>query len=68
MNPLPKKVSSILALKTPTSVKELLMILIMVHYYYYQDIWEKRNHILTPLTSLVGDCGHRKSMKQGTKK
>ena len=36
---------------------------------FYQDIWEKRTHLLTPLTDLVGEYGTTKSTKKkGTNK
>ena len=32
-------------------------------------MWEKRSHLLTPLTDLVGECGQTKSqLKSGTKR
>ena len=55
----PEKVSAILALTEPTSVKELRKILGMVQ--YYRDLWEKRLHLIAPLTDLVGKCGHIKN-------
>ena len=67
VKPVPGKVSAILALKPPTNVKELRQFLGMVQ--YYRDIWEKRSHLLAPLTDLVGECGHTKETKRkGTKK
>ena len=67
VKPVPGKVSAILALKPPTNVKELRQFLGMVQ--YYRDIWEKRSHLLAPLTNLVGECGHTKETKRkGTKK
>ena len=62
IKPIPEKVSAILALKEPTSVKELRKFLGMVQ--YYRDLWEKRSHLLAPLTNLVGECGHTKETKR----
>ena len=42
----------------PKSVKDLCSFLGMVQ--YYQDLWARRNEMLAPLTSLVGECGHTK--------
>ena len=36
---------------------------------YYRDVWEKRSHMIAPLTDLVGACGHTKvTRNNGTKK
>ena len=36
---------------------------------YYRDLWEKRLHLIAPLTDLVGECGHTKvTRKKKTKK
>ena len=36
---------------------------------YYQDLWAKCSKMLTPLSSLVGECGHTKVTRaQKTKK
>ena len=67
IKPQPEKVSAILALKEPTNVKELRKLLGMVQ--YYRDMWEKRSHLVAPLTDLVGECGQTKTTKKkGTKK
>ena len=58
IKPQPEKVQAILALKEPTLVKELRKFLGMVQ--YYRDVWEKRSHMVAPLTDLVGECGHTK--------
>ena len=66
IKPQPEKVSAILALQEPISVKVLCRFLGMVQYYH--DIWEKRSHIIAPLTDLVGECGHAKvTQKNNTK-
>ena len=61
-----EKVSAILVLKPPSNVKELCQFLGMVQ--YYRDIWEKRSHLLAPLTDLVGECGHTKVTKKNKTK
>ena len=35
---------------------------------YYRDLWEKRSHILPPLTNLVGECGTTKAKKKPKKR
>jgi hypothetical protein len=36
---------------------------------YYRDLWARRNDMLAPLTSLVGECGQTKATKaKGTKR
>ena len=62
IKPVPGKVSAIFALEAPDSVKELRCFLGMVQ--YYRDIWEKRSHLLAPLTDLVGECGVTKETKR----
>ena len=67
IKPQPEKVTAIQALREPTSVKELHRFLGMVQ--YYRDLWEKRSHLIAPLTDLVGECGHTKvTRKNKTKK
>ena len=67
IKPQPEKVTAIQALREPTSVKELRKFLGMVQ--YYRDLWEKRSHLIAPLTDLVGECGHTKvTRKNKTKK
>ena len=56
-----KKVSAILALQPPTSVKTLRHFLGLVQ--YYRDLWEKRSDVLAPLTDLVGESGETKVTK-----
>ncbi len=49
------------------AIKQLRHFLGMVQ--YYRDLWARRSDMLTPLTSLVGECGQTKSTKaKGTKK
>jgi hypothetical protein len=60
-------VQAILAIQPPKNVKELRHFLGMVQ--YYRDLWARRRKMLTPLTSLVGECGQSKvSRAKGTKK
>jgi len=63
---MPNKVDAILNLARPTNVKQLRRVLGIVQ--YYRDIWEKRSHVLAPLTDLVGECGHTKVTKKNKKK
>jgi hypothetical protein len=36
---------------------------------YYRDLWARRSEMLTPLTSLAGECGQTKTTRaKGTKK
>ena len=58
IKPQQDKVQAILALKEPTSVKELRKFLGMVQ--YYRDLWPKRSHLIAPLTDLIGECGETK--------
>ena len=66
IKPMKEKVSAIMALKPLLNVKELCRFLGMVQYYH--DIWEKRSHLLAPLTDLVGECGHTKVIKKKLRK
>jgi hypothetical protein len=60
-------VQAILAIKLPTGVIQLRHFLGMVQ--YYRDLWARQSKMLTPLTSLVGECGQTKTTKaKGTKK
>jgi hypothetical protein len=60
-------VQAILAIKPPTGVRQLWHFLGMVQYYH--DLWARGSKMLTPLTSLVGECGQTKTTKaKGTKK
>ena len=65
IKPQPEKVSAILALKPPKNVKELRRFLGMVQ--FYRDLWEKRSHLIAPLTDLLGEVGQTKvTKKKGT--
>ncbi len=67
IKPQSDKVQAILAIKPPTGVKQLRHFVGMVQ--YYRDLWVRRSDMLTPLTSLVGECGQTKTTKaKGTKK
>jgi len=67
IKPQNEKVSAILALQPPTSVKTLRHFLGLVQ--YYRDLWDKRSDVLAPLTDLVGESGETKVTKRnGTKK
>ena len=56
IKPQPRKVEAILALTLPQNVKQLRRFLGMVQ--HYRDLWAKRSKMLSPLTDLVGECGH----------
>jgi hypothetical protein len=58
IKPQSNKVQAILAIKPPTGVKQLRHFLGMVQ--YYCDMWARQSNMLTPLTSLVGECGQTK--------
>jgi hypothetical protein len=67
IKPQSNKVQAILAVKPPTGVRQLRHFFGMVQ--YYRDLWARRSDMLTPLTSLVGECGQTKTTKaKGTKK
>ncbi len=67
IQPQSNKVQAILAIKPPTGVRQLRHFLGMVQ--YYRDLWARRNIMLAPLTSLVGECGQTKFTRaKGTKK
>ena len=61
ITPQSNKVQAILAIKPPNGVKQLRHFLGMVQ--YYRDLWARRSNMLTPFTSLVGECGQTKSTK-----
>ncbi len=62
IKPQSNKVQAILAIKPPTGVKQLRHFLGMVQ--YYCDLWARRSNMLAPLTSLVGECGQTKPLRQ----
>jgi hypothetical protein len=67
IKPQSNKVQAILGIQPPTNVKELRHFLGMVQ--YYRDLWARQSKMLTPLTSLVGECGQTKVTRaKGTKK
>ena len=51
IKPLPGKVKAILAIDAPKNRKELRSFIGIVN--YYQDMWIKRSHVLTPLATLM---------------
>ena len=61
IKPQPKMVQAILALTPPQNVKQLHRFLGMVQ--YYRDLWARQSETLSPLTNLVGECGHTKVTK-----
>jgi hypothetical protein len=67
IKPQRNKVQAILMIKPPTGVRQLRHFLGMVQ--YYRDLWARWSNMLTPLTSLIGECGQTKSNKaKGTMK
>ena len=68
IKPCNNKVNAILNLEPPKNLKELRRTLGMVQ--FYRDMWEKRTHILSPLTDLVGECSPKSGInkKKATKK
>jgi hypothetical protein len=51
IQPQPKKMESILKLSPPKTKRQLIHFLGMLNYYI--DMWQKRSHMLAPLTGLV---------------
>ena len=62
IKPQPEKILAILAIEPPQNVKQLRRFLGMVQ--YYRDMWEKRSHLIAPLTDLISDCGQTKTTKK----
>ena len=62
IKPLEKKVQAILNLEPPKNVKQTRSLLGIVQ--YYRDIWEKRSHILAPLTELTREPKDKKKRKK----
>jgi hypothetical protein len=54
IEPQSNKVQSILLVQLSTNVNQLRHFLGIVQYYH--DLWARRSKMLTPLTSLVGEC------------
>jgi hypothetical protein len=51
IQPQPKKVEAILKLSPPKTKRQLRHLLGMIN--YFRDMWQKRSHMLAPLTGLV---------------
>ncbi len=67
IKPQSNKAQAILMIKPPTGVKQLSHFLGMVQ--YYRDLCARRSNMLTPLTSIVEECGQTKStIAKGAKK
>ena len=61
IKPQAKQVEAILILTPPQNVKQLRRFLGMVQ--YYRDLWARQSKMLSPLTDLVGECGHTKATR-----
>jgi hypothetical protein len=61
IKPQSNKVQAILAVESPTGVRQLRHFLGMVQ--YDRDLWVRWSNMLAPLTSLVGECGQTKTTK-----
>ena len=58
LKPQRKKLVAIERIKPPRSLKQLKRFIGMIN--FYCDIWEKRSHILAPLTKLAAETGKLK--------
>ena len=61
IKPLEDKVKAILELDPPSTLRELRHVLGL--FQYYRNIYQRRSHILAPLTDLVGECSPKKGKK-----
>jgi len=67
IKPMDKKVRAILDLDRPQNIRDVRRVLGMVQ--YYRDLWEKRSHVLAPLSDLIGLYSPKKSNgKKGKRK
>ena len=67
IKPMDKKVKAILDLDRPKNIRDVRKVLGMIQ--YYRDLWEKRSHILAPLSDLVGIYSPtKKNGKKGKRK
>ena len=57
LKPQVKKVEAMKRIKPPTNSKQLKRFLGMIN--FYRDIWEKRSHILAPLSKLSNAKGKK---------
>ena len=58
LKPQPKKLEAIDQIVTPTNPKQLKRFIGMIN--FYRDIWERRSHILAPLTKLAAETSKSK--------
>jgi len=67
IKPIDKKVRAILDLDKPKNIRDVRKVLGMIQ--YYRDLWEKRSHVLAPLSDLVGKYSpNKKNGKKGKRK
>ena len=52
IKPVLNKIQAVLDLQPPSTLKQLRSLLGMIQ--LYRDMWQRRSHILAPLTDLVG--------------
>ena len=62
LKPQPKKLEAINQIVTPTNPKQLKRFIRMI--IFYRDIWEKRSHILAPLTKLAAETSKSKDLNR----